>query len=546
MMTDFGHHGRRPIPHRTFGWIGVGLLVTGCALEPVAKSPGHIAVENTAPVVADIPQPITQLPTSATPPPPKAQERYSVVVTGVPVREVLFALARDADIDIDITPGLNGEVTINAIDQTLTQILDRMSRQVDLSYRFENQVLVVGPDAPFLRTYELDYVNMTRESESTVGVSTQIATSGSASGEISSSGNNSSATEVRNRSLADFWRQMSVNVHGILGESVDSSDDGHVPVSQRVQINTLSGLVTVLATHHEHQLVRTYLDQLIESSQRQVLIEATIVEIQLNRQNRTGVDWSILGNQGFGFEQSLVGSELQNAPFSVLSYTNNNSEIGAIAAAVRALESFGDVSVLSSPRLMVLNNQTALLKVVDDRVYFTFEVDPAIVSDGVVTPATVETEIHTIPVGLVMTVTPQISRSRRVSLNIRPSISRIVNFVQDPNPELRGNAGQDPIISLIPEVQVREIESLLTIDSGATVVLGGLMQDSTESNADGLPLIGRAPGIGKLFKFEDALRNKTELVIFLRPVVVDSPDIFDDEFEVYREFLPQLSEQSAP
>ena len=533
--------------HRGAGWYGVLLgavfAFAGCAMEPVANSPGHIAVENTPAPIPDIPPPITQLPTPPELPHPKEQERYSVVVTAVPVREVLFALARDAQINIDITPGLSGEITLNAIDQTLTQILDRIGRQVDLSYRFDNDVLVVGPDAPYRHTYELDYINMTRESDSTVGVSTQIATSGSSSGESAGSGgNNSSSTEVRNRSLADFWRQVSVNLHGILGVPLEETDQNRVPVTDRIQINTLTGLVAVLATHREHRLVRGYLDRLLESSQRQVLIEATIVEVQLNRQNRTGVDWSILGNQGFGFDQSLLGSELQNPPFSVLTYTNDESDLGAISAAVRALETFGDVSVLSSPRLMVLNNQTALLKVVDDRVYFTFEVDPAIVSDGVVTPPTVETEIHTIPVGLVMTVTPQISRTRRVSLNIRPSISRIVNFVQDPNPELRGNLGQEPIISLIPEVQVREIESVLTVDSGSTVVLGGLMQDSAESNADGLPGIGRAPVVGRLFKFQDDQRQKTELVIFLRPLVVDSPDLFDDEFEVYRNFLPKLSD----
>lgn len=523
-------------------WVAVLMLLPGCAMEPVANSPGHIAVENTAPPASNIPAPIVQLPTPPNLPQPRAQERYSVIVTGVPIREVLFALARDAGMDIDITPGLSGEITLNAIDQPLTQILDRMARQVDLSYRFENGVLIVGPDAPYRHTYELAYINMTRESHSTVGVSTQIATSGSASGEAGSGGGNSSSTEVHNRSLADFWRQLSVNLHGILGVTLEETDPDRVPVSDRIQINTVTGLVAVSATHREHDLISRYLDQLQESSQRQVLIEATIVEVQLNRQNRTGVDWSILGNQGFGFDQSLLGSDLQNAPFSVLTYTNDVSGIGAINAAVRALETFGDISVLSSPRLMVLNNQTALLKVVDDRVYFTFEVDPAIVSDGVVTPATVETEIHTIPVGLVMTVTPQISKSRRVSLNVRPSISRIVNFVQDPNPELRGTAAQDPIISLIPEVQVREIESVLTVDSGATVVLGGLMQDSAESNADGLPGIGRAPIIGRLFKFQDDERQKTELVIFLRPVVVDSPDIFDEEFEVYRNFLPKLSD----
>jgi general secretion pathway protein D len=180
------------------------------------------------------------------------------------------------------------------------------------------------------------------------------------------------------------------------------------------------------------------------------------------------------------------------------------------------LQQFGDTKVLSSPKVMSLNNQTALLKVVNEEVYFTVDLDVREATADIPERRTFTSELHTVPVGLVMSVTPQISESGYVSLNIRPTISRITGYAIDPAPRL---AGAD-FDNLIPEIQVREIESLLQVLDGRTVVLGGLMQNEQVSGKDGVPGLSRIPGVGKLFSYSRDNLVKTELVIFLKPTIV--------------------------
>lgn len=131
---------------------------------------------------------------------------------------------------------------------------------------------------------------------------------------------------------------------------------------------------------------------------------------------------------------------------------------------------------------------------------------------------TFTSEINTVPVGLVMSVTPQISNNGSVSLNVRPTISRIVGFAVDPAPRL---AGAD-FDNLIPEIQVREIESLLQVLDGNTIVLGGLMQNERESQKDGIPGLSRIPGVGKLFSYDRDKLVKNELVIFIKPTIIEN------------------------
>jgi general secretion pathway protein D len=207
----------------------------------------------------------------------------------------------------------------------------------------------------------------------------------------------------------------------------------------------------------------------------------------------------------------------------------------AIAATIRMLSEFGELRVLSSPKIMALNNQAAMLRVVDNRVYFTIDAEPGIAATASTpgTPATYTSEVHTVPVGFVMSVTPQISDSDQVTLNVRPTISRIVRFVNDPSPIL-AEAG---VVNSIPEIQIREIESILKVYSGQVAVLGGLMQDTLDNNTAGLPIASRVPGIRNLFSYRNDTATKTELIVFIRPVVVRQPSL-DGDLEEYREFLP--------
>ncbi|OYZ03876.1 MAG: pilus assembly protein MshL, partial [Methylophilales bacterium 16-45-7] len=174
-----------------------------------------------------------------------------------------------------------------------------------------------------------------------------------------------------------------------------------------------------------------------------------------------------------------------------------------------------------------------VLKVVDNLVYFTVQAQQSTVGGTVGgTLATFTTTPNTVPVGVVMSVTPQINDGSDVNINVRPTISRVVGFVRDPNPQLV------QIQSLIPQIQVREMESLLQIGSGNTAVLGGLMQDEIYRNTDKVPGLSDVPGVGNIFRGKNDATRKTELVIFLRPTVIPNASLESDELQSFKQFLP--------
>ena len=524
----------------------LALALVACVQTPQRPAADHL-LKNQRPdsthLSQQIPKPVTQMPVVPEPTPPVAKEMFNVVVTDVPLKELLFSLARDAKINIDVHPGLTGQVTLNAIDQTLLQILDRIAAQVPIRYRFENQLLVVEPDQPYLRSYYIDYVNLTRSSTTTNSISTEIATTGgsavedsgggSGGGGSGGGGSNSSSTAVKSASENQFWADLKTNITGMLG--LDKEDaDGNISVI----VSSETGLLTVRATHKQHLVIQEYLDRLMHSAKRQVLIEATVVEVELNDHYQFGVDWSALNDNGTGisFNQQLTGTNLSSPPVFTLDYFNSNSW-GTIASTVKMLQEFGDVKVLSSPKIMAINNQTALLKVVDNVVYFTLEAD-TVINDNLAQTTFTSTP-HTVAVGFFMSVTPQISRNEAVILNVRPTISRVTGFVNDPNPSLAVN----DIESRIPQIQVREMESVLRVRSGQIAVLGGLIQDQIDLKDQGIPGLAELDVIGDAFTYRNNQHKKSELVIFLRPRVVAS---IDKPLDVYSDYLPDPNAPLGP
>jgi len=512
------------------------LLPAACVQTPQHPSPGHLMkndLPNTGHLAQGIPAPVTQMPVVPEPTPAVAQETFSVVVTEVPLDQLLFTLARDAKINVDVHPGLSGKVTLNAIDQTLLQILDRIAAQVPIRYHFEDQLLVVEPDQPYLRSYYIDYVNLTRSSNTVNSISTQIATTGGSAvesstggGSDSGSGNNSS-TAVKSASDNQFWADLKKNIAGMLGlDNADAATDISVIVSSE------TGLLTVRATHKQHLVIQEYLDRLMHSAKRQVLIEATVVEVELNKNYQFGVDWSALNDNGtgFSFNQELLGTNLNSPPTFTIDYFGN-SGWGTIASTVKMLQEFGNVKVLSSPKIMAINNQTALLKVVENVVYFTIESD-TVTNTNSPGLSTFTTTPHTVAVGFFMSVTPQISREDAVILNVRPTISRVTGYVNDPNPQLAA----ENIESRIPQIQVREMESVLRVRSGQIAVLGGLIQDTIDLKDKGIPGLTSLDVVGDAFTYRNNQHKKSELVIFLRPRVVAS---IDQPLDVYSDFLPE-------
>jgi general secretion pathway protein D len=590
-------------------------MLSGCGTKPIKPADQHIQRQDIQPETeSSIPQPIKD---SVVLPPPKPASKvatYSVVVTNVPAQEILFALARDAKINLDIQSGIQGTVTVNAINQTLPQILTRIARQIDMRYELNNGTLTVMPDKPFLKTYKIDFINMSRSAKSTNSTSSQIATnSTSASGAATGAeGGNSASTIVTSETKNDLMESLIKNVTDIIleedrlryksqkevsnsnkvvaqgegaakgytgapqgsgnkgkqtaggetgpaggasgagNETVQASGAakgiiGEFEQSVNVFANKETGVLIVRATSRQHEKVQEFIDKVMTTAKRQVLIEATIVEVQLSDQYQQGIDWSraLLGPKGFALSQTgTVGIAATTGALAV-SYINPTSKFGNIAASIQLLEQFGNVKVLSSPKLTVMNNQTASLKVANSKVYFTVKAD--ILPATLTSPATASysTTANSVSIGLTMSVTPQISDTDTVTINVRPSISSLVGLgVQDPNPILANpcgfgvsTCGLAPIKNLIPEIQTREMESIIKVENGQTAVMGGLIKEEINLNTSEIPLLGRIPILGNLFQNRNDTTTKTELVIFLRPVVIKDASVNGD-FSEFRNNLP--------
>lgn len=260
----------------------------------------------------------------------------------------------------------------------------------------------------------------------------------------------------------------------------------------------------------------------------------TIAEVTLSDRYQAGVQWSKLTGEHLTALFNPLGANLTNPPSFALSYTGN---VGGdpLTVTLKALETFGDVSVLLSPRIMTLNNQPAVLRVADERVYVITDVETIENREINETRRIFTVDVNTVPEGVVLSVTPFVDENDVVTLNIRPTITRVLDFIEFSNPTLN-DAG---VVNRIPELQVREMETLLRVSSGNAAVIGGLMQDRVNKSREGLPLIGNTPLIGDLFSYRDETHAKTELVLFIRPLVVADASLRGD-FAKYRNYIPNF------
>ena len=569
------------------------LLLSACAPSTLSGGPssGHISQDVIPPARGTIPAPVDNVVPLPRPKAGVRAETYSVVVNNMRVQDLLFALARDARLNVDIHPGISGSVTMNALDQTLPQILARIAKQVDMRFELDGPNLAVMPDTPYLKNYKVDYVNLARDVSGTVSTNTQISTSaiGGAAGAPSAGGGNTSRIQIENKSRNRFWESLEKNIKDILHETDKVFPEGSTETvteqnatqsttgtgalasavntvrdaarvlaapglagspnpatlqnsgatvvkrmtfreAASVITNAETGIITVRATSRQHEKVQEFIDRVVSSARRQVLIEATIVEVTLSDGYQQGISWELLPNNNSGFTLSGPSTNTNvrgpTNPYT-LKWTSTSR---GVSAALEILRSFGTVKVLSSPKLTVLNNQTATLKVSEDFVYFNVKSDTTTTAN-VGTTVGVTTTPQSVSVGFFMSLTAQISDADTVTLNVRPSISSIAYLAQDPNPIIPKD-----IPNYIPQIRTREIESLMRVQSGETAVLGGLMEDRMDNRNGRIPLVGDIPLLGELFNSRNNTASKTELVVFIRPTVIHDASVAGD----FKHLAPNL------
>ncbi|MBF0560624.1 MAG: hypothetical protein HQL37_01155 [Alphaproteobacteria bacterium] len=317
-------------------------------------------------------------------------------------------------------------------------------------------------------------------------------------------------------------------------------------------INKQAGIATVYADSRTQDKIAAYLKQVMASLASQVLIEARIVEVSLNNDFRAGIDWTAAFGPKTavgGNNKSMISTTLVNGTNAAVT-TDVGSTLGNVFAAslnigrdlnaaVNLLNQFGTQRTLSSPRLTVLNNQTAMLKVAKNSVYFRVAVSstPATTT----TPATYLTTstMNTVPIGLVMTVQPYINPDTdEIILTLRPTVSRVVGEAADPAVALQALQFGGAITSNVPVVEVREMDSVIRTHSGGVVVMGGMMEEQGINTEMSVPGVSDIPGVGNLFKGKNESSEVTELVIFLTAKIVDKPLVTVDkaDYDLYQKY----------
>ncbi len=482
-------------------WIVLALctaVVAACAApEPILPSwvPERVPVTwlpNTAPVARTPPTP--SVPVVPLP------QRVSLSMQRAPLGQVLQALAQSIDMALDDRVMSDAPVSLQAEDQPLDSVLRLLAERVPFRHRVESGVLIIDADVAYLHAYRVPYLAVARSLSSQMALATQVASL--STGVNTGGGNNNSSSQVSSSASLDLWSTLEAGITLI-------------PDTQ-VVVQRESGLVLVSATQRRHRQVEALLHTLRASIRQQVMLEVAVVEVVLEQAWQRGVDWRLLleGAQSLSLSQGQQAGEtsVDALPSAVLTGRLSGSD-GSFDWALRMLDRFGRVQVLSQPRLRVMQQQPALLKVVDNRVYFTVDLERRLNAEGEVSEEAYETHIHTVPVGLIMQIVPAIDEDGQVMLTLRPTVTRILGYREDPNPLLLGNSA---VSNLIPELQVRELETVLQVQDGELALIGGLIQQSYNQGREGLPQ-------STWLQSRERGSQRSELWILLRATRIGSP-----------------------
>ena len=321
-----------------------------------------------------------------------------------------------------------------------------------------------------------------------------------------------------------------------------SSAEAQEDIASSFSINKTAGIVTVFAPASVQKKVADYLSQVKAAVSQQVLIEAKVLEVQLNDEYSNGIDWSVISRSLGGLDSiGFSGARGSLSPTEAATSGFRISGAG-VTAVVEMISRFGTVKALASPRVTVLNNQSAVLNVAENRVFFEFDVERKDGQNGEPDTVTIDSESRTVPEGVLINVMPSVDSSNgTISMQVRPTISRIVGEAIDPSvPIILAQAGitSSEIQNRVPVVSVKEIDTVVRMESGDAVVMGGLMEDDTTGTQRGVPVANEVPILGNLFKTQDNAVRKSEFVIFLQATILKDPSdsVHNTDKDLYRTF----------
>jgi MSHA biogenesis protein MshL len=483
------------------------------------------------------------------------EPRFDLNVVNLPVAQVFSALAKDTRYSMLVDPELKGNVTVNLKDVTLLEALDTLRDLHGYEYRVQGTRIFIQPATLSTRVFQVNYLNANRAGRSDVRVTSgSIAGAGGSQGAATApatpgapaqpapSGGGSAQESSRVTTLVrnDLWAELEASLKLLLG-------DAKAGEGKQLIVSPQSGVIVVRAMPRELRAVELYLRAARLNVERQVMLEAKIVDVRLRESSQSGINWATFIGNGAGQNHrgslgllnpgttlgntgNLTGGGLAAAPGSSLGLSGASPtgllglafQTSNFAALISFLETQGDVQVLSSPRIAALNNQKAVLKVGTDDFFVTSvstNIQAGTTNNNIVTPTITVQPFFS---GIALDVTPQIDEDGNITLHVHPSVSNVTERNKVLNLGDLGNFTL-PLASS----SVSETDTIVRARDGNIVAIGGLMKTSRSSDRTQIPGVGDAPVAGALFGSRTRELDKHELVILIKPTVIHSDAQFD-------------------